>query len=262
MKKLLTILLAIAMAATFAACSSSPQEGLFSDGKFTVGFDQNFPPYGYVGEDGEFAGFDIELAQKVAELKGWEIELVPIDWNAKDAELDSGAIDCIWNGFTMNRREDLYTWSEPYMDNSQVIVTKAGSGIAALADLAGKTVTVQMDSSAEAALASEDLAELTASFGSLETTPDYNSAFMDLEAGAVDAIAMDLGVAKYQIEGREDMFVILSEQLVSEQYGIGFKLGNETLRDEVQDAYDQLFEQGTVQEMAEKYGVTDGLIQR
>jgi len=263
MKKLLAALLILAMALSFAACSGSSSAAsseLFSDGKFTVGFDQDFPPYGYVGDDGEFAGFDIEMAKKVAELKGWEIDLVPIDWNSKDAELDSGAIDCIWNGFTINGREDAYTWSEPYMDNSQVVVVRADSGIKTLADLAGKTVTVQMDSSAQSALASDDLAELSASFGKLETCPEYNTAFMDLEAGAVDAIAMDLGVAKYQVEGREDKFVILDDQLVSEQYGIGFKLGNTALRDEVQAAFDQLYKDGTVAELAEKYGVSDGLI--
>lgn len=264
MKKLVAIALVLSMMLTFAACTGAPanDDALFADGKFTVGFDQDFPPYGYVGEDGEFTGFDIEMAKKAAELKGWEIDLVPIDWNYKDAELDSGTIDCIWNGFTMNGREDLYTWTEAYMDNSQVVVVKKDSGITTLADLAGKNLTVQLDSSAEDAINSEDLVELKASLGALMTCPEYNTAFMDLEAGAVDAIAMDYGVAKFQVEGREDMFVILEEDLVAEQYGIGVKLGNEQLRDELQDAYDKLCKDGTTLALAEQFGVADGLILR
>ena len=209
-------------------------------GTFTVGFDQDFPPMGFVGEDGEYTGFDLELAKEVADRLGLEFVPQPIAWDAKDMELSSGTIDCIWNGFTMNGREDAYTWSEPYMDNSQVFVVAADSGISSLADLAGKVVEVQTDSSAEAAL--KDNAELSATSGTLQTTPDYNTAFMDLEMGSVDAIAMDVIVAGYQIEqrGESDKYVILDETLSSEEYGIGFKKGNEELRDKVQGALDEM----------------------
>ena len=168
-------------------------------------------------------------------------------------ELSSGTIDCIWNGFTMNGREDDYTWSTPYMDNSQVFVVAADSGISSLADLAGKVVEVQTDSSAEAAL--KDNADLSATFGTLQTTPDYNTAFMDLEMGAVDAIAMDVIVAGYQIEqrGESDKYVILDETLSSEEYGIGFKKGNEELRDKVQGALDEMAADGTMAEISEKW---------
>ena len=121
-------------------------------GTFTVGFDQDFPPMGFVGDNGEYTGFDLELAKEVADRLGLEFVPQPIAWDAKDMELSSGTIDCIWNGFTMNGREDDYTWSTPYMDNSQVFVVAADSGISSLADLAGKVVEVQTDSSAEAAL--------------------------------------------------------------------------------------------------------------
>lgn len=147
--------------------ASEVEEGTGS-GTFTVGFDQDFPPMGFVGDDGEFTGFDLELAEEVAGRLGLEFVPQPIAWDAKDMELGSGTIDCIWNGFTMNGREDDYTWSEPYMDNSQVFVVAADSGIETLADLAGKIVEVQIDSSAEAAL--KDDAELSGSFGTL---PDH-----------------------------------------------------------------------------------------
>lgn len=222
-------------------------------GTFTVGFDQDFPPMGFVGDDGEYTGFDLELAKEVAARLGLEFVPQPIAWDAKDMELSSGTIDCIWNGFTMNGREDGYTWSEPYMDNSQVFVVAKDSGIQTLADLAGKVVEVQTDSSAEAAL-KED-AELSATFGTLQTTPDYNTAFMDLEMGAVDAIAMDVIVAGYQMEQRADgdSYVILEETLASEQYGIGFKKGNEELRDKVQGVLEEMAADGTMEEISNKW---------
>ena len=153
----------------------------------------------------------------------------------------------------MNGREDDYTWSEPYMDNSQVFVVAADSGISSFADLAGKIVEVQADSSAEAAL--NDNAELSGTFGTLQTTPDYNTAFMDLEMGAVDAIAMDVIVAGYQIEQREasDQYVILEETLASEEYGIGFKKGNEELRDQVQKTLEEMAADGTLAKISEEW---------
>ena len=223
-------------------------------GTFTVGFDQDFPPMGFLdSKTGEYTGFDLELAKEVADRLGLEFVPQPIAWDAKDMELSSGTIDCIWNGFTMNGREDDYTWSTPYMDNSQVFVVAADSGIKTLDDLAGKVVEVQTDSSAEAAL--KDNTELAGTFSTLQTTPDYNTAFMDLEMGTVDAIAMDVIVAGYQIEQRSesDKYVILDETLSSEEYGIGFKKGNEELRDQVQGALDEMAADGTMAEISEKW---------
>ena len=224
-----------------------------AEGTFTVGFDQDFPPMGFVGDDGEYTGFDLELAQEVASRLGLEYVPQPIAWDAKDMELEAGTIDCIWNGFTMNGREDAYTWSDPYMDNSQVFIVAADSGISTLADLAGKVVEVQTDSSAEAAL--KDNQELSSSFGTLQTVADYNTAFMDLEMGAVDAIAMDVIVAGYQIEQRADgdNYVILDETLAAEEYGIGFKKGNEELRDKVQAALEEMAADGTMAEISDKW---------
>ena len=241
-------------AAESQAEETTAEEAKTTDGgTLIVGFDQDFPPMGFVGDDGEYTGFDLELAQEVAKRLGLEYKAQPIAWDSKDMELESGNIDCIWNGFTMTGREDDYTWSTPYMDNSQVFVVAADSGISSLADLAGKVVEVQTDSSAEAAL--KDNAELSATFGTLQTTPDYNTAFMDLEMGAVDAIAMDVIVAGYQIEqrGESDKYVILDETLSSEEYGIGFKKGNEELRDKVQGALDEMAADGTMAEISEKW---------
>lgn len=220
-------------------------------GTFIVGFDQDFPPMGFVGDDGEFTGFDLELAQEAAERMGMEYVPQPIAWDSKDMELESGNIDCIWNGFTINGREDDYTWSEPYMANTQVFVVAKDSGIASQADLAGKVVECQVDSSAEAAL--KEVPDLTATFQNLLTTADYNTAFMDLEQGAVDAIAMDVIVAGYQIQQRNADFVILDDTLSSEEYGIGFKKGNEELRDKVQAVLEEMAADGTLKAISEKW---------
>lgn len=218
---------------------------------FTVGFDQDFPPMGFVGEDGEYTGFDLELAQAVCDKMGWEFVPEPIAWDAKDAMLESGAIDCIWNGFTINGREDDYTWSDPYLDNSQVFVVRADSGIESVEDLAGKTVDVQTDSSAQAAL--EDNQELSSTFGNLQVIADYNTGFMELESGVVDAVAMDIVVASYQIESRDADFVILDDVISTEEYGVGFAKGNEAVRDQVQTALEELAADGTMAEISTKW---------
>ena len=219
---------------------------------FTVGFDQDFPPMGFRGDDGEFTGFDLDLAKEVATRLGLTYVPQPIAWDAKDMELNSGTIDCIWNGFTMNGREDAYTWSDAYMNNSQVFVVAKDSGIADMAGLAGKIVEVQADSSAEAAL--KDAPELAGTFASLQPVPDYNAAFRDLEMGAADAVAMDVIVAGYQIEQRgNDDFVILDDELSSEKYAIGFKKGNEELRDKVQAALEEMSADGTLTSISEKW---------
>ena len=251
MKKIITVLLTVAMAClVLAGCGKGEAK------TFTVGFDVEFPPYGHQDESGEYVGFDLDLAAEVCNRNGWALVKQPINWDSKDMELDSGTIDCIWNGFTMNDREDKYTWSSAYIDNTQVFVVAADAGIATQADLTDKNVGVQADSSALAAL-EDGSADLAATFESLQQYGDYNTAFMDLEAGAIDAIAMDIGVAQYQMESRGDAFVILDETLSSEQYGIGFKLGNTELRDQVEATLMEMVEDGTFAEIAEKYDLTD-----
>lgn len=261
MKKAIALAAAAVMLLTlFTGCGKQPAEDNNTDKTtFTVGFDAEFPPYGYQDETGEYVGFDLDLAAEVCARNGWELVKKPINWDSKDMELETGVISCIWNGFTMQGREDKYTWSKPYVDNIQVIVVKKDSGITDYAGLAGKNVAVQADSSALAALtqnedgSNADNIALAESFRSLTEVPDYNTAFLNLEAGAVDAIAMDIGVAKYQLEQRGDAFVILDGTLAAEQYGIGFKLGNTELRDAVQKTLDEMAADGTFAKIAEKY---------
>ena len=247
-------------AAESQAEETTAEEAKTTDGgTLIVGFDQDFPPMGFVGDDGEYTGFDLELAQEVAKRLGLEYKAQPIAWDSKDMELESGNIDCIWNGFTMTGREDDYTWTEPYMANQQVFVVANDSDINSQADLAGKIVEVQADSSAEAAL--KEAPELTATFKELLTTADYNTAFMDLEQGAVDAIAMDVIVAGYQIQQRNADFKILDDSLSEEEYGVGFRKGSD-LAAALNDFFKSAYDDGSMLSCAETYGVQAALIEQ
>lgn len=268
MKKYLALLLTMVMSVSvLAGCGgsdSAENEAPVTDNaateertKLTVGFDAEYPPYGYRNEDGDYVGFDLDLAAEVCQRRGWELVKQPIDWDAKDMELNSGSIDCIWNGFTMTGREESYTFSDPYVDNSIVFVVKSDSGIKTKADLAGKAVMTQADSSALAALTNEEDNEenlaLAASFAALEQTADYNTAFMNLEAGSIDAIAVDIGVAQFQLTSRGDAFEMMEEPLSKEQYAIGFRLDDTKLRDEVQETLYEMVEDGTFDSIVANY---------
>lgn len=268
-KRAALVIAAASMALTvmmLVGCAgNSAQDGneAGADGKtvLTVGFDQGYPPYGFVGDDGRFTGFDLDLAKAVCDKNGWELKLDPIDWDAKDALLGSGAINCIWNGFTMEGREDDYTFSEPYMRNEQVVVVKAGSDVQDLDGLAGKTVITQVDSAALAVLekpADEGgKADLAATFKDLQTIGDYNNAFMQLESGMVDAVACDLSIAAYQMAAKPNVYRQL-DPLSTEHYAVGFKKGNTELAQQVTAALKELDKDGTVKQLCDTYA-KDGI---
>lgn len=259
--KSIAILMMLVLTTGLMACGSS-SSSKDSKEKFVVGFDAAFPPYGYMDDNGEYVGFDLDLAAEVCKRRDWKLVKQPIDWDSKDMELEAGNINCIWNGFTMSEdRIDDYAWSDPYVDNSQVFVVAAKSEIKNFDDLSGKVVAVQTASSALEALESDDCKDLKASFKSLEEIPDYNQAFMNLEAGSVDAIAMDIGVANYQIENRgDDKYIILETSIISEQYGIGFAKDNEELRDKVQETLNEMAADGTIAKIAEKWDLSENVI--
>ncbi len=227
----------------------------------TVGFDAEYPPYGFKDEEtGDYTGFDLELAQEVCNRRGWELVKQPIDWNSKDMELNSGAVDCLWNGMTYTGRENDYTWSDPYVDNSIVIAVNADSEIQTKEDLAGKRVVAQSGSSALTALTNnpddgsndENLA-LAATFASLEEIADYNNAFMQMDAGLYDAIAVDIGVAQFQLSSNEGKYRILDEPISKEEYAIAFTKGNTELRDQVQETLNEMAADGTIDKIVANY---------
>ena len=271
MKKLWALALAAVMVLSLAACGSKNDtaDETQNDGqtaqdtsggetqKLIVGFDAEFPPFGFIAADGSYDGFDLAMAKELCARLGWEYEAVAIDWNSKDAELSSGTINCIWNGFTYTGRENDYTFSDPYVDNSIVLVVKADSGITSLADLAGKSVMAQAASSAVDAINENE--DFKSSLKEVVELGDYNMGFMDLAQGTVDAVAADLGVAQYQIANNDGDYVILDEPLSSEQYAIGFLKGNTELRDAVNAELLKMAEDGTMLEIAQNY-VDQGLV--
>ena len=236
------------------SASTDKVEGAAVTKKLVVGFDQEYPPYGFKGDDGEYTGFDLDLAQAVADKQGWKVKLEAIDWDAKDTLLNSGAINCIWNGFTKEGREGQYTFSKSYMLNEQVIVVKKDSGISDWKGLDGKTVVTQTDSAAQDVLEG-DQKKLTATFagGEVQTIGDYNTAFMQLESGAVDAVACDLSIAAYQLAAKPDAYTQLKKPLSEEHYAVGFKKGDKKTAKAVNESLKELYADGTVQQLCEKY---------
>ncbi|MBR3181496.1 MAG: transporter substrate-binding domain-containing protein [Eggerthellaceae bacterium] len=242
--------------ASSAAASSSASSGASEGFTLVVGFDAEYPPYGFLDADGNPTGFDIDLAKAVCEKMGWGFEAKPIDWNSKDLELESGNINCIWNGFSTLGRDGQYQFSKPYMLNEQVVVVKADSDIKALADLAGKKVITQAGAPPELILGAEgDMADLGKSFdgGAVQVIPEYNSAFMQLESGAIDAVACDISIAEYQMAAAEGKYVVLDEHLSPDHYAVGFKLGEAETAQAVSDALLALYEDGTVKTLCDKY---------
>ena len=246
-------------ASTAASGSASASASGSAEAKFTLvlGFDAGFKPYGYIDDDGNYTGVDIDLAKEVCERNGWELQLEPIDWDAKDALINAGTITCIWNGFTITdvRREN-YEFTEPYMRNAQVVVVKAGSEVTTLSDLAGKHVMTQTESAGLELLTDEedDYAEIAKTFagGQPETLGDYNNIFMQLESGAVDAVVCDLSVAMDHMAAKPDAFVIV-EELNAESFGVGFKKGETELAQTVNDTLRAMYEDGTVEKILANY---------
>ena len=254
MMKILSLALALVMTVSLLAACGSKDSG---KQKLIVGFDAEFPPYGFIATDGTYDGFDLAMAEELCKRLGWDFEAVPIDWNSKDTELSSGNINCIWNGFTYNGRENDYTWSDPYVDNSIVIVVKADSGIKTLADLAGKTVMSQAASSATDAINANEA--FKNSLKEVVELPDYNNGFIELNQGTVDAVAADIGVAAYQMANNNGSYIMLEEAISTEQYAVGFLLGNTELRDAVNAELKKMAADGTMMKIAQNY-VDAGLV--
>ncbi len=235
-----------------AAAEDTSLDDIMAKGKFLMGLDDSFPPMGFRDENGELVGFDIDMARGVAEHMGIEAELVPIDWSTKELELDSKNIDVIWNGYTItDERKEKVLMSEPYMKNMQVILVTADSDIKKLADLAGKNVAVQEGSSAQGVI--QDDAELSASVGEITAFKDYVTALLDVDSGQVDALGVDLVVADYYMAKKPGQYVILEETLAPEEYGIGFRKGDQAFHDAVEAALEEMKSDGTAAEISNKW---------
>ena len=251
MKKIVALLLAVMM--VFALCACGGGDSKTDEKTLVVGIDPEYPPYSCIGEDGEYTGFDIEVAQAACDLLGWKMKVFPVNWDNKLTQLDAMECDCIWSGMTIldSMKEAGYVISDPYYDNTQVLLVKEDSSIQSSADLKGKTVAVQLGTSGESLL-NGDLADLKATFGDLVTCNSFVSAFTELGGGSVDAVFVDYPVAAAYVAKNEG-FRIVNENLGAEQYGIAFRSGDQELCDQIEAAVEQLVDNGTYQKIAEKY---------
>ena len=250
MKRTFALLLAALMLVGMLAGCGSGDSG---KQKFVMGIDPEYPPFSYLGDDGEYTGFDVEICQAVCDYLGWELEIFGVNWDQKLVQLDAKECDCVWSGMTIvdSMKEKGFVISEPYYDNTQVLVVKEDSGIESSKDLAGKTVAVQLGTSGEALLA-EDLKELSDTFGETLTCDSFLKCFTELEGGAADAVFVDLPVAMSYVKDHSGLKII-DEQLGAEEYGIAFRAGDEELCAKVQEAIDALVENGTYAKIAAKY---------
>ncbi len=220
--------------------------------KIIVGLDDQFPPMGFRDENNEIVGFDIDLAKAAAERMGVEIEFQPIDWDSKELEIESGKIDLIWNGFSIDEeRLQTFEFTKPYLDNRMIVIVPEGSDISTKADLEGKNVGIQDGSSAQSAVEND---EIHSKFASMPTYDTNVLAFEDLKIGRVDAVVADEVVAKYYIaENPDAKLVALDESFNSEQYGIAAKKGNTELIEKLQAALDEMNADGTSAEISKKW---------
>ena len=254
MKKALCILLAALMVLSLAACGR--QQAPEAEQKtFIMGIDPEYPPFSYLGDDGEYTGFDVEIAKAACEIAGLEYDVFAVNWDNKLIQLSNHECDVIWSGMTIldSMTKEGYVISAPYYDNTQVLVVRKDSGITSSADLAGKLVAVQLGTSGETLL-NEDLSDLKDTFGELVTSESFLLAFTELEGNAVDAVFVDLPVASACVSTRENL-VILDEVLGAEQYGLAFRKGEEALCATIEAAVQTLVENGTYAEIAAKYGI-------
>ncbi|KHL92218.1 amino acid ABC transporter substrate-binding protein [Paenibacillus sp. FSL R10-2736] len=240
-------LLVIMAIAIIAGCSSSGG----NDGKLVIGIDDKFAPMGFRDDNNEIVGFDIDYAKAAAEKMGKEVTFLPIDWSAKESELNSGRIDMIWNGYTItDERKEKVLFTKPYLENSQVVVVLADSALSTLKDLAGKEVGLQSLSSAADAL---DANPIKAELKGVSEFTDNVLALTDLKSGRLDGVVIDEVVARYYIAKEPETYKLMDESLAPEQYGIGIKKGNEDLLTELQKALDALSSDGTAAEISTKW---------
>ena len=260
MKKIVSLLLTAIMllgcCTAFAdAATDDSYQKILDKGQLIMGLDDSFPPMGYRDEDGDIVGFDVDVATEVCNRMGVELVLQPISWSAKVMELNSGNIDCIWNGFTITEElQEQITFSEPYLSNTQVIVVRGDSDIQTLDDLAGKSLGVQAGSSAVAAL------DENPDFRDSVTVNEFSdnmTAMLDLENGGLDAVLVDVIVAGYYFSQHDSDLRQLDESLASEEYGVGFRKDDLSLVENVNRILNEMAEDGTLAEISTKWFDSD-----
>lgn len=252
----IAIIAAVGLYCAFGGCGKEAKVE-----KIIIGLDDSFPPMGFKNEQNEIVGFDIDIAKEVAKRLSVPVEFKAIDWSSKEAELSSGRIDCIWNGLDITpERQQNMLFSDPYMNNRQLLFVKAGSSVKDFTDLAGKTVGLQNASTAD------DNMEKQAEFKKTVTVKkytDYIEAFIDLENGRLAGVFADEIVGRYYMSKRPGKFVCIEKTFGSEaQFGIAFRKGNDKLRNLMQEKINEIVADGTGAKISEKWFGADIMLKK
>jgi polar amino acid transport system substrate-binding protein len=237
-----------------AAPADASLQKVMDKGKFVLGLDDSFPPMGFRDAKNNIVGYDIDLAREVCKRMGVELVPQPSDWNAKEQELSTGEIDCIWNGFTI-RPGSALLYSPAYLDNAQMVVVKKNSPVKTLADLKGKVVGTQAGSTSIDAI--DHNPAFKASLKKVVEYKDFLTALMDLDTGGIDAVVIDLVVGNYSIKQSGKDFRMLDQNLGKEQFGIGFRPGDTALEQKVWDTLLAMAKDGTVAKITTQWFGSD-----
>ncbi|MFP4078799.1 MAG: amino acid ABC transporter substrate-binding protein [Bacillota bacterium] len=255
MKKILTLTTAVLLTLALSACGEESTEDnsldkVKEEGVLVMGLDATFAPMGFTDDDDDIVGYDVDLAKEVADRMGVELELQPIDWNAKVLELDTENIDIVWNGFTItDERAEKVLFSDPYMNNRQIVMTQDNS-IETIDDLEGLNVGVQMQSSGQSALEKSDVYDDLEEVTKFDT---YDLALEDLKSERIDAVVIDEVMGRYVNTRQGDVYSIPDFSLGDEEYGIGFRLGDEALKEEIESILEAMKEDGTGADIAREW---------
>jgi len=260
LKKIIVAVLSLVLSASMllTGCGDSGSKAdnswdkVKEKGEFVLGLDESFPPMGFKDDKGEIVGFDIDTAREVCSRLGVELKIQPISWDAKEQELNTGNIDCIWNGFTItDERKENVLFTKPYMNNRQVLVVKEDSPYNDIKDLEGKKLGLQSESSAVDALdANEDF---KAKLKEVILFDENMMAIMDLEKGGVDALLIDEIVIRYYMQTKGNNFKIFDKELSHEEYGVGFRKGDKKLMKKVEETLEAMSKDGKLTEISTKW---------
>lgn len=247
MKKLIAIMMVVLLAGMLVAgCGGTEKK------KVVVGLDDNFPPMGFRDDKNNIVGFDVDMAKEATKRLGMEVEFKPIDWNSKEAELNGKRVDVLWNGLTITeKRKENISFTNPYMENRQIIVVAANSPLKNKADLAGKVVGTQEGSSSVEAI--EKDAATMKSFKELKKYGDNVAALMDLKTGRLDAVVVDEIVGRYYIAKKPGEYNVLTENFGSEEYGVGLRKEDKELLAKLQKALDEMKKDGTSAKISKQW---------
>lgn len=223
----------------------------------TVGFDNTFVPMGFEEKNGNYAGFDIELAQYVSKKLGITIHFQPIDWDMKETELQNGTIDAIWNGYSAtDERREKVAFTIPYMQNTQILVVKKTSGIHSVEDMNGKVLGAQNGSSGM--LDFEEHPEVLKNRvkgGDADQYQSVNEAIIDLKNDRIDALLIDRVYADYYLttEGISDEYDTIPSGFESESFAVGVRPADKKLLEALSQAFKELYQEGIFQQISQKW---------